>query len=147
MATRRAHNTPARWESGAGWMNSITDLAPLSAALLCAAVDSTARKMGKGNALVAYTVRKANALVRPAWTLSARPTARDRPLNNIAIPPPPPPSLAQGCAAVFALTTRTSHYFIERGFKETTLDALPAEKVLSPAPWPAPTPSPLCACR
>ena len=29
---------------------------------------------------------------------------------------------------LFVLTTRTAHWFIERGFVETTVDALPAAK-------------------
>jgi amino-acid N-acetyltransferase len=33
-----------------------------------------------------------------------------------------------GCSNVFALTTRTAHWFIERGFYEGTLDDLPAAK-------------------
>jgi amino-acid N-acetyltransferase len=33
-----------------------------------------------------------------------------------------------GLSAVFILTTRTSHWFLERGFREVTLDRLPVER-------------------
>ena len=33
-----------------------------------------------------------------------------------------------GCSTVFAMTTRTAHWFIERGFHEATLEDLPASK-------------------
>ena len=33
-----------------------------------------------------------------------------------------------GCSNVFALTTRTAHWFIERGFHEATLEAIPEAK-------------------
>ena len=35
---------------------------------------------------------------------------------------------AQGVERLFVLTTRTSHWFIKRGFKQTTLDVLPDDK-------------------
>ncbi|WP_067095160.1 amino-acid N-acetyltransferase [Marinomonas atlantica] len=34
----------------------------------------------------------------------------------------------QGLDTIFLLTTRTAHWFIERGFKETNLESLPAQK-------------------
>ncbi|GAB3489265.1 amino-acid N-acetyltransferase [Marinomonas epiphytica] len=34
----------------------------------------------------------------------------------------------QGMQSIFLLTTRTAHWFIERGFRETSLDALPSQK-------------------
>lgn len=37
-------------------------------------------------------------------------------------------ALAQGYLKLFVLTTRTAHWFIERGFTETTLDKLPRSK-------------------
>jgi amino-acid N-acetyltransferase len=35
---------------------------------------------------------------------------------------------AQGLRKLFVLTTRTAHWFVERGFKETAIDKLPAQK-------------------
>ncbi|MDR3430091.1 MULTISPECIES: amino-acid N-acetyltransferase [Silvimonas] len=35
---------------------------------------------------------------------------------------------SQGMTALFALTTRTSHWFVERGFAQATVDELPMEK-------------------
>ena len=35
---------------------------------------------------------------------------------------------AQGLRKLFVLTTRTSHWFVERGFKETAIEKLPAQK-------------------
>jgi amino-acid N-acetyltransferase len=34
----------------------------------------------------------------------------------------------QGCKTLFCLTTRTEHWFLERGFVEQGVDQLPAEK-------------------
>ena len=53
------------------------------------------RKLGKGNAVVGYLLRKA---------------------------------VASGYTRVFALTTRTSHWFAQRGFREAQLVDLPAGK-------------------
>ncbi|WP_255587823.1 hypothetical protein [Deefgea piscis] len=33
-----------------------------------------------------------------------------------------------GIEKLFALTTRTSHWFVERGFKQASVDDLPMEK-------------------
>jgi amino-acid N-acetyltransferase len=35
---------------------------------------------------------------------------------------------AQGLLKLFVLTTRTAHWFIERGFKEADIGQLPAQK-------------------
>ncbi|OQR98128.1 amino-acid acetyltransferase [Thraustotheca clavata] len=61
----------------------------------CVAVDPVYRKLGKGNALLGYILRK---------------------------------SLAMGVKKLFVLTTRTSHWFMERGFVEASVDDLPASK-------------------
>jgi amino-acid N-acetyltransferase len=37
-------------------------------------------------------------------------------------------AITRGCTSVFALTTRTAHYFIERGFSESTVSCLPTSK-------------------
>ncbi|MFM2397109.1 MAG: hypothetical protein RLZZ144_359, partial [Pseudomonadota bacterium] len=37
-------------------------------------------------------------------------------------------ALAQGLKRLFVLTTRTAHWFLERGFKEANVDQLPTQK-------------------
>lgn len=65
------------------------------AELACLAVDPTYRSSGKGNAILAFVLRKARHL-------------------NIQ--------------KVFVLTTKTSHWFMERGFKMASLHDLPIQK-------------------
>ncbi|OQR98754.1 amino-acid acetyltransferase [Achlya hypogyna] len=64
----------------------------------CVAVDPNYRKLGKGNALLGYILRK---------------------------------SLAMGVKNLFVLTTRTAHWFLERGFVEATVEDLPKSKQAS----------------
>ncbi|KAF0690652.1 Aste57867_17958 [Aphanomyces stellatus] len=65
------------------------------AEMACVAVDPAYRKLGKGNALLGYILRKASAM---------------------------------GVKKLFVLTTRTSHWFMERGFHAAALEDLPPTK-------------------
>ncbi|EQC38404.1 amino-acid N-acetyltransferase [Saprolegnia diclina VS20] len=64
----------------------------------CVAVDPAYRKLGKGNALLGYILRKSQAM---------------------------------GVKTLFVLTTRTSHWFMERGFVEAQVEDLPPSKQAS----------------
>ncbi|RQM23881.1 hypothetical protein B5M09_001043 [Aphanomyces astaci] len=68
------------------------------AEMACVAVDPAYRKLGKGNALLGFILRKASAM---------------------------------GVKSLFVLTTRTSHWFMERGFAPAQVTDLPRTKQAS----------------
>ncbi|RHY26212.1 hypothetical protein DYB32_007803 [Aphanomyces invadans] len=68
------------------------------AEMACVAVDPAYRKLGKGNALLGFILRKASAM---------------------------------GVKYLFVLTTRTSHWFMERGFAPAQVSDLPPTKQAS----------------
>jgi amino-acid N-acetyltransferase len=60
--------------------------------------------------------------------LAVRPDYRRRGFGDALLQHMRATAKAQGLRKLFVLTTRTAHWFVERGFKETGIEQLPAQK-------------------
>ncbi|MDE2310218.1 MAG: GNAT family N-acetyltransferase, partial [Betaproteobacteria bacterium] len=60
--------------------------------------------------------------------LAVQPACRRRGYGDALLKHIAAEAQAQGLRKLFVLTTRTAHWFVERGFKETDIGKLPAQK-------------------
>jgi len=75
-------------------------------------------------ALYPFTEEKSAELA----CLAVQPTYRAHGYGDAILKHMEAEALAQGLKRLFVLTTRTAHWFLERGFKEANVDQLPSQK-------------------